>query len=200
MPPAVPRRGAGQTGVAPGSAPAAGLPSPIPAGAVNCGPIIGGNGASSDVIAFPGGAGVAGCTEAVMITNDYVVVPRDDGVAIVDGWTCKRQPDPAVPHVCSDRGLTVGLRGAAAPETPGAATRSAAPARDVNCGTVPAAGGGRRAVLARVTATGVADCQEAVAVAADYAQKTGDAGTMTVDGWTCAAAECTRDGLVIAIH
>ncbi|WP_446223628.1 hypothetical protein ACTWPB_29050 [Nocardia sp. IBHARD005] len=51
-------------------------------------------------------------------TPDYLGVPRTGDAASVDGWTCEPQPDTAVPHVCVNQGLTIGLRGNAAPATP----------------------------------------------------------------------------------
>lgn len=200
---------------------AAPLPSPSPThpaaaapaalSDLDCGQITGTNGASANVIAFATAAGRAGCSDAITVTSDYIGIPRTGDAATVDGWTCEPQPDTTIPHVCSNNGVIVGLRGAAAPatlpapaptpihlpdpaRTPQSAglTEPSAPApaaavADVNCGPVTDAGCSTRHVIAVGTAAGRVGCTEAITVATTYATTVAPSDVVSVDGWACEA-------------
>ncbi|MEV0334125.1 hypothetical protein [Nocardia sp. NPDC050717] len=204
-------------------------PEPPPLADVNCGPVTGGNGGTADVIAFVSAAGRPGCTEAFTVVADYLGTPRDGQAVPVDGWTCEAQPDTTVPHVCFKDGLTIGLRGDAAPATPRppvttpirtvdptkppVTTTSDVPPvpppypEDVNCGPVTDAGGGSRTVIAVGNAAGRPGCTEAITVATTYVTTISPSDAMTVDGWQCHAQQsaatpsvCEKDGLLIALR
>lgn len=197
---------------------------------VNCGPVTGGNGAAADVIVFASAAGRAGCTEAINVVSDYLGVPRTGDAVAVDGWTCEPQPDPAVKHICVNQGLTIGLRGDAAPATPKPpapttirtvdptkppipTTTSSVPpvpppvVDDVNCGPVTDAGGATRTVIAVGTADGRPGCTEAINVATTYVTTIAPSDSVEVQGWQCNSQPdtqfpqvCSKDGLVIALR
>ncbi|WP_342800439.1 hypothetical protein [Nocardia sp. No.11] len=204
-------------------------PEPPPLADVNCGPVTGGNGGTADVIAFASDAGRPGCTEAVNVVADYLGTPRTGDAAAVDGWTCAPQPDTAVPHICVNQGLTIGLRGDAAPATPPppattpirtvdptkppvTTTSDVPPApsplpEDVNCGPVTDAGGHSRTVIAVGTAAGRPGCTVAIDVATSYVTTISPSDSVVVDGWQCNAqpdpttpSVCAKDGLVIALR
>ncbi|WP_280346806.1 hypothetical protein [Nocardia neocaledoniensis] len=204
-------------------------PEPPPLADVNCGQVTGGNGGTAEVIAFVSAAGRPGCTEAFTVVADYLGTPRDGQATAVDGWTCEAQPDTAVPHVCFKDGLTIGLRGDAAPATPRppvttpirtvdptkppVTTTSDVPPvpppypEDVNCGPVTDAGGGSRTVIAVGNAAGRPGCTEAITVATTYVTTISPSAAMTVDGWRCHAQQsaetpsvCEKDGLLIALR
>lgn len=204
-------------------------PAPAPLDDVNCGAVTGGNGATADVIAFASDAGRPGCTEAFTVVADYLGVPRTGDAVTVDGWLCEPQPDASVPHICVNQGLTIGLRGDAAPASPPPPAptpiRTVDPTRppvtttsnvppepapavdDVNCGPVTDAGGGSRTVIAVGTAAGRVGCTEAIDVATTYATTIAPSDAVTVDGWNCNAqpdadtpSVCAKDGLVIALR
>ncbi|MFJ2835959.1 hypothetical protein ACIO52_11430 [Nocardia sp. NPDC087230] len=204
-------------------------PEPPPLADVNCGPVTGGNGGTADVIAFASDAGRPGCTEAVNVVADYLGTPRTGDAAAVDGWTCAPQPDTAVPHICVHQGLTIGLRGDAAPATPPppattpirtvdptkppvTTTSDVPPApsplpEDVNCGPVTDAGGHSRTVIAVGTAAGRPGCTVAIDVATSYVTTISPSDSVVVDGWQCNAqpdpatpSVCAKDGLVIALR
>ncbi|MET9492636.1 hypothetical protein [Nocardia sp. NPDC006630] len=184
-------------------------PTPSPAD-VNCGPVTGANGGSSDVIAYSNQAGIPGCTEAVTVASDYVNAGRTGDAAQVDGWTCEPQPDTDVPHICFKDGFQIGLRGTAAPTPPAPPTTtpppttSPAPVGDASCGTVTDAGGGLRTIIAVGTPAGRVGCTEAINVATQYVQTVSDTDVASIDGWSCNAQPdpaipsiCAKDGLLI---
>ena len=186
-------------------------PAPTPLTDIDCGQITGSNGATAAVIAFATPAGRAGCTDAITVTSDYVGSPHTGSATVVDGWTCQPQPDTTIPHICTNTGLTIGLRGQAAPTSPPppaptpvrtvdpnstprpvAHTEPPAPApaetvEDVHCGPITDAAGGTRQVIAVGGAAGRAGCTEAITVAAAYAATIAPSDTATVDGWSCNA-------------
>lgn len=196
---------------------------------VNCGQVTGGNGATAEVIVFASDAGRAGCTEAINVVSDYLGVPRTGDAAAVDGWTCEPQPDTTVPHICVNQGLTIGLRGNAAPASPPppapspvrtvdptmppVTTTSSVPpvpppvVDDVNCGPVTDAGGATRTVIAIGTADGRPGCTEAINVATTYVTTIAPSDSVVVEGWQCNSQPdtqvpqvCSKDGLVIALR
>ncbi|MFC4376132.1 hypothetical protein ACFO5K_18710 [Nocardia halotolerans] len=202
------------TSAAPLPAPSPGhppAPAPEKLSDVDCGPVTGANGANSTVIAFAGDAGRPGCTEAITVATHYLAGQHTGDATAVDGWTCEPQPDPAIAHICVKGGLTIGLRGAAAPAsppppapaphrtvdpntppTPGPVDHPPAPAPaatvpDVNCGPVTDAGGGTRHVIAVGTDAGRVGCTEAVTVASEYVRAVSDTDVATIDGWNCNA-------------
>ncbi|MFE1594331.1 hypothetical protein [Nocardia sp. NPDC058705] len=204
-------------------------PAPAPLADVDCGPVTGGNGATANVIAFASDAGRAGCTEAINVVSDYLDVPRTGDAAAVDGWTCEPQPDTTIPHICFNGGLTIGLRGNAAPASPPppapsprrtvdptqppvTTTSSVPPApaptvEDVNCGPVTDAGGATRTVIAVGNAAGRPGCTEAINVATTYVTTIAPSDAVVVEGWQCNAqpdpttpSVCSKDGLVIALR
>lgn len=186
-------------------------PAPPPLQDVNCGQVTGGNGATADVIVFASDAGRAGCTVAFNVVADYLDVPRTGDAANVDGWVCEPQPDASVKHICVNQGLTIGLRGDAAPADPPSpapspirtvdptkppvTTTSSVPpepdpgttVEDVNCGPVTDAGGHARTVIAVGNSAGRPGCTEAITVATTYATTIGPSDAMVVDGWQCNA-------------
>ncbi|AYF73626.1 hypothetical protein D7D52_06895 [Nocardia yunnanensis] len=185
------------------------VPTTVQPADINCGPVTGANAQSADVIAYANQAGIPGCTEAITVATDYVNATRTGDAAAVDGWTCEPQPDTAIPHICFKDGFLLGLRGAAAPNPPAPPTTpppttSAAPAGNVDCGTVTDAGGGTRTVTAVATPAGTVGCTEAINVATEYAQTISNTDTATINGWSCHAqpdptspSTCTKDGLQI---
>ena len=201
-------------------------PAPAPLADIDCGPITGANGATANVIAFASPAGRAGCTEAITVTSDYVGAQHTGDAAVVDGWTCEPQPDTTIPHICTNTGLTVGLRGAAAPASPPPTaptpirtidadpqpvhtTEPPAPApaevvEDVNCGPVTDAGGATRHVIAVGGPAGRVGCTEAITVATNYVTTIAPSDVVAVDGWNCNAQPdatmCAKDGLVIGLR
>ncbi|MFD3593768.1 hypothetical protein ACFWU5_13645 [Nocardia sp. NPDC058640] len=204
-------------------------PAPAPLTDVDCGPVTGGNGATAHVIAFASDAGRPGCTEAINVVSDYLDVPRTGDAAAVDGWTCEPQPDTAVPHICFNGGLTIGLRGDAAPASPPppaptpvrtvdptkppvTTTSSVPPApspdvEDVNCGPVTDAGGATRHVIAIGNTAGRPGCTEAINVATAYVTTIAPSDSVVVQGWQCNSqpdtttpSVCSKDGLVIALR
>ncbi|MEI4741717.1 hypothetical protein [Rhodococcus erythropolis] len=186
-------------------------PAPTPLADIDCGQITGSNGATATVIAFASAAGRAGCTDAITVTSDYVGSPHTGSATVVDGWTCQPQPDTTIPHICTNTGLTIGLRGQAAPTSPPqpapipvrtvdpnstprpvAHTEPPAPApadtvEDVHCGPVTDSAGGTRQVIAVGGAAGRVGCTEAITVATAYATTIAPSDTATVDGWSCNA-------------
>lgn len=186
-------------------------PAPAPLTDVDCGQITGANGATASVIAFASAAGRAGCTDAITITSDYVGAARTGDAATVDGWTCEPQPDTTIPHICVSDGLTVGLRGAAAPTSPpspaptpirtvdpqsnprpvhSAEPPAPAPAEtveDVNCGPAADASGATRHVIAVGGSAGRVGCTEAINVATGYLTTIAPSDAVTVEGWSCNA-------------
>ncbi|BAW03969.1 hypothetical protein GCM10010198_29790 [Nocardia seriolae] len=187
------------------------MPTTPSAADVNCGPVTGANGQSADVIAYASSAGVPGCTEAITVATHYVMGTSSGEAVQIDGWTCEAQPDTAVPRICFKDGFLIGLRGGAAPKppappttTPPPTTTSAAPAGNVNCGTVTDAGGGTRTVIAVATPAGTVGCTEAINVATQYVQTISDTDVATSNGWSCNAqpdtaypSMCAKDGLLI---
>ena len=185
--------------------------APTPLADIDCGQITGSNGATATVIAFASSAGRAGCTDAITVTSDYVGSPHTSSATVVDGWTCQPQPDTTIPHICTNTGLIIGLRGQAAPTSPPppaptpvrtvdpnstprpvAHTEPPAPApadtvEDVHCGPVTDSAGGTRQVIAVGGAAGRVGCTEAITVATAYATTIAPSDTATVDGWSCNA-------------
>ncbi|MFC6011542.1 hypothetical protein [Nocardia lasii] len=193
-------------------------PGPEPLADVDCGPVAGANGAGAEVIAFASEAGRAGCTEAINVATDYLGSPRTGDPAPVDGWTCEPQPDTSVPHICVNQGLTIGLRGDAAPASPPppapTPVRTVDPTKppvssveDVNCGPVTDAGGATRTVIAIGNSAGRPGCTEAIDVATTYVTTISPSDSVVVQGWQCNAQPdsqvpqvCSKDGLVIALR
>ncbi|QXC46253.1 hypothetical protein [Rhodococcus qingshengii] len=195
-------------------------PAPTPLTDIDCGQITGSNGATAAVIAFASPAGRAGCTDAITVTGDYVGAPHTSDAAVVDGWTCQPQPDTTIPHTCINTGLTIGLRGQAAPtsppppaptpvrtidpnSTPRPVAHTEPPAiapaeavEDVHCSPVTDSAGGTRQVIAVGGVAGRVGCAEAITVATAYATTIAPSDTATVDGWSCnAQADTTTPSL-----
>lgn len=191
-------------------------PAPVPLADVDCGQIHGSNGASAHVIAFANGSGRAGCSDAITVASDYVGASTGAASTTVDGWYCQPQPDVQVPHVCSNAGVVIGLRGDAAPAsppppapapvhtlTPAQTPKPAEPQHSTpapapnpaitaggdttNCGPVKDAGGQLRGVLAMATPEGQVGCVEAIDIATEYTNTVATSDEVTVSGWKCRA-------------
>lgn len=190
---------------------------PVPLPDLDCGQITGKNGATAHVIAFANEAGRAGCGDAITVVSDYVGAARADTAGTVDGWYCQPQPDSDIPHVCTNEGLVVGLRGDAAPtsppppapspvhtpapgrtpqpapanEPPAPAAAPATTVGDSDCGPVVDAGGASRGVIAVATSAGRVGCVEAIDVATAYTTTISPSDAVTVNGWRCHAQSDT---------